>query len=89
MLQWVGRKRPIHIPTNRKEIKMRYRVEIYDEVKSNDLTLHFDKFIKKEKLDQLVKKNVNRFVGNIKAYVFDTKRNVKVVASYLPMEQYK
>ena len=65
---------------------MRYRVEIYDEVKANDLTLHFDNFITKEKLDKLVSKNLSRFVGNIRAYVFDTKRNKKVVAAYLPMK---
>ena len=67
-------------------MKNRYRVEIYDEVKSNDLTLHFDNFITKEKLDKLVSKNLSRFVGNIRAYVFDTKRNKKVVAAYLPMK---
>ena len=65
---------------------MRYRVEIYDEVKANDLTLHFDNFITKDKLDKLVSKNLSRFVGNVRAYVFDTKRNKKVVAAYSPMK---
>ena len=67
-------------------MKNRYRVEIYDEVKSNDVTLHFDTFITKERLDNLVSKNLSRFVGNIRAYVFDNKKNKKVVAAYLPMK---
>ena len=66
---------------------MRYRVEIYDDVKANDLTLFFNEPIKKERLDKLVSKNLYRFVGNVRAYVVDSKRNKKVVAAYLPMER--
>ena len=69
-------------------MKNRYRVEIYDEVKTNDLTLYSDSYLTKEKLDKLVSKNLSRFVGNIRAYVFDTKKNKKVVAAFLPMGNY-
>jgi len=65
---------------------MRYRVEIYDEVKSNDLTIYSDQGVDKEYLTEMVFSNVRRFDGNIKAYVYDNKEKKKVTALYLPME---
>ena len=67
-------------------MKNRFRVEIYDENKANDLTIYSEQGVDKEYLTELVFSNLRRFSGNIRAYVFDTKRNKKVVAAYLPMK---
>ena len=65
---------------------MRYRVEIYDEYKPNDLTIYSEQGVDKEYLTEMVFSNVRRFCGNIKAYVYDNKEKKKVTALYLPME---
>ena len=65
---------------------MRYRVEIFEEVKSNDLTIYSEQGVDKEYLTELVFSNIRNFDGNIKAYVYDTLRKKKVTALYLPME---
>ena len=65
---------------------MRYRVEIYDEYKPNDLTIYSEQGVDKEYLTEMVFSNVRRFNGNIKAYVYDSKEKKKVTALYLPME---
>ena len=52
---------------------MRYRVEIYDEYKPNDLTIYSEQGVDKEYLTEMVFSNVRRFNGNIKAYVYDNK----------------
>ena len=65
---------------------MRYRVEIYDEYKPNDLTIYSEQGVDKEYLTEMVFSNVRRFDGNIKAYVYDNKEKKKVTALYLPME---
>jgi hypothetical protein len=65
---------------------MRYRVEIFDEVKSNDLTIYSEQGVDKEYLTELVFSNIRNFDGNIKAYVYDSLRKKKVTALYLPME---
>jgi hypothetical protein len=65
---------------------MRYRVEIYDEVKKNDLTIYSDQGIDKEYLTEIVFSNITKFSGNVKAFVYDKAKNKKVVALYLPME---
>ena len=65
---------------------MRYRVEIYDEYKPNDLTIYSEQGVDKEYLTEMVFSNVRRFGGNIKAYVYDNKEKKKVTALYLPME---
>ena len=65
---------------------MRYRVEIYDEYKPNDLTIYSEQGVDKEYLTEMVFSNVRRFNGNIKAYVYDNKEKKKVTALYLPME---
>lgn len=64
----------------------RFRVEIYDENKSNDLTIYSEQGIDKEYLNELVFSNLRRFQGNIKAYVFDSVKKKKTTAMYLPME---
>ena len=67
-------------------MKNRYRVEIYDEVKENDLTLYSDEGVNKEYLTELVFSNLRRFSGNVRAYVFDNLKKKKTTALYLPME---
>jgi hypothetical protein len=70
-------------------MRNRYRIEIYDDVKENDLTLYSEQGVDKEHLSEIVFSNLNRFQGNIRAFVFDRKKNAKVVALVLPMENYK
>jgi len=65
---------------------MRYRVEIYDEVKQNDLTLYSETKVDKEELTEMVFSNLRNFNGNIKAYVFDNLKKKKIAALILPME---
>ena len=67
-------------------MKNRYRVEIYDEVKDNDLTIYSDEGVNKEYLTELVFSNLRRFSGNVRAYVFDNLKKKKTTALYLPME---
>ena len=67
-------------------MKNRYRVEIFDEVKSNDLTTYSDEGVNKEYLTELVFSNLRRFSGNVRAYVFDNLKKKKTTALYLPME---
>jgi hypothetical protein len=68
---------------------MRYRVEIYDDVKQNDITIPMANRINRDKLNELVKGNLNKFVGDVRAYQFDTKTNKKTVAMILPRSFYK
>ena len=63
---------------------MRYRVEIYDANKAHDLTLYYDENLNRNSLTRLVKDNLNRFQGNIKAYVYDNNVNKKVLAAFYP-----
>lgn len=67
-------------------MRNRYRVEIYDEVKDNDLTIYSDEGVNKEYLTELVFSNLRRFSGNVRAYVFDNLKKKKTTALYLPME---
>jgi len=67
-------------------MKNRYRVEIYDEVKSNDLTLYSEQGVDKEYLTEMVFSNLRRFSGNIRAYVYDNLKKKKTTALFLPMD---
>ena len=67
-------------------MKNRYRVEIYDDVKDNDLTLYSETKVDKEYLTELVFSNLRRFSGNVRAYVFDNLKKKKTTALFLPME---
>jgi hypothetical protein len=64
---------------------MKYRVEIYDEYKPNDLTFYSDE-ISHNSFRKMVKDNIKNFNGDIRAYVFDNKKKKKIMAMYLPME---
>lgn len=65
---------------------MRFRIEIYDEVKSNDLTLHSEFNMDIEALREIVFSNLRQFSGNVKAFVFDNKTNKKTVAAMYSMD---
>lgn len=67
-------------------MKSRYRVEIYDEVKANDLTIYSEQGVDKEYLTEIVFSNLRRFSGNIRAYVYDNVKKKKTTALFLPME---
>ena len=65
---------------------MRYRVEIYDDIKANDLTIQSPTLVDKEYLTELVFSNLNKFSGNVKAFVYDNVKKKKVTALMLPYE---
>jgi hypothetical protein len=52
-------------------MKNRYRVEIYDENKANDVTIYSEQGVDKEYLTELVFSNLRKFDGTIRAYVYD------------------
>jgi hypothetical protein len=64
-------------------MKNRYRVEIYDANKLNDLTIYSDSGIDKEYLTELVISNLRQFSGQVKAYVYDRMKKKKVTALLL------
>lgn len=66
---------------------MRYRIEIYDDIKSNDLTITTNTFTDVQGLRKYMQKNINKFSSTVRAYVFDNKQNKKVVAAFFPMEK--
>jgi hypothetical protein len=67
-------------------MKNRYRIEIYDEVKANDLTLYSEQGVDKQYLTELVFSNMRRFNGNIKAFVYDNLKKKKTTALMIPMD---
>jgi hypothetical protein len=77
----------ISIPTNKgNKMAERFRIEIYDEVKSNDLTIYSEQGVDQEYLREIVFSNLKRFDGNVKAFVFDNLKKKKITAIFLPME---
>jgi hypothetical protein len=67
-------------------MRNRYRIEIYDENKNNDLTIYSDSIVDKEQLNEIVFSNVRQFSGNVRGYVFDNLKKRKLTAAFLPME---
>ena len=67
-------------------MRNRYRVEIYDDNKANDLTIYSEQGVDKEYLTELVFSNLRKFDGNIRAYVYDNLKKKKITALFLPME---
>jgi len=61
----------------------RFRVEIYDANKSNDITIYSDQGVDKEYLTELVFSNIRNFSGKINAYVFDNVKKKKTTAMFL------
>jgi hypothetical protein len=64
----------------------RFRVEIYDANKSNDITIYSDQGVDKEYLTELVFSNIKNFSGKINAYVFDNVKKKKTTAMFLNEE---
>lgn len=64
----------------------RFRVEIYDEVKGNDVTIFSEQGVDKEYLTELVYSNISKFDGNVKAFVYDTLKKKKTTAAFVPIE---
>ena len=67
-------------------MKNRYRVEIYDENKANDLTIYSEQGVDKEYLTELVYSNLRKFNGKVNAYVFDNVKKKKTTAMFLDEE---
>jgi hypothetical protein len=64
-------------------MKNRYRVEIYDANKFNDVTIYSDSGVDKEYLTELVFSNLRKFSGKVNAYVFDNVKKKKTTAMFL------
>jgi len=61
----------------------RFRIEIYDANKLNDLTIYSEQGVDKEYLTELVFSNLRRFNGKVNAYVVDTLRKRKQLQCFL------
>jgi len=61
----------------------RFRVEIYDANKANDITIYSEQGVDKEYLTELVFSNIKNFSGKINAYVFDNVKKKKTTAMFL------
>jgi hypothetical protein len=61
----------------------RFRIEIYDANKANDITIYSDQGVDKEYLTELVFSNIKNFSGKINAYVFDNVKKKKTTAMFL------
>jgi hypothetical protein len=64
-------------------MKNRYRVEIYDANKLNDVTIYSDSGVDKDYLTELVFSNLRKFSGRVNAYVFDNVKKKKTTAMFL------
>jgi hypothetical protein len=64
-------------------MKNRFRIEIYDANKANDLTLYSEQGVDRDYLNELVFSNLRRFHGRVNAYVFDNIKKKKVTAMFL------
>jgi hypothetical protein len=67
-------------------MRNRYRIEIYDDIKSNDLTFYSDQGVDRELLNEYVFSNINQFSSTVRAFVFDMLRKKKTTAMFIPME---
>ncbi len=63
-------------------MKNRYRVEIYDANKMNDVTIYSDSGVDKEYLTELVISNIRNFQGRVNAYAYDNLKKKKVSALF-------
>ena len=64
-------------------MKNRYRVEIYDANKMNDVTIYSDSGVDKDYLTELVFSNLRKISGRVNAYVFDNVKKKKTTAMFL------
>ena len=61
----------------------RFRIEIYDADKHNDVTLYSEQGVDKEYLTEMVFSNLRKFNGKVNAYVYDNLKKKKVTAMFL------
>jgi hypothetical protein len=61
----------------------RFRVEIYDANKLNDVTIYLEQGVDKDYLTELVFSNLRKFSGKVNAYVFDNVKKKKTTAMFL------
>ena len=64
-------------------MKNRFRIEIYDANKMNDVTLYSEQGVDKEYLTEIVFSNLRNFHGKVNAYVFDSLKKKKTTALVL------
>jgi len=64
-------------------MRNRFRIEIYDANKANDLTMYSEQGVDKEYLTELVFSNLRRFNGKVRAYVYDSVKKKKITAMFL------
>jgi hypothetical protein len=74
---------PFGVTTNKgNTMANRFRVEIYDANKMNDITIYSDQGVDKEYLTELVFSNIRNFSGRVNAYVFDNVKKKKTTALF-------
>ena len=64
-------------------MKNRFRIEIYDANKLNDVTIYSEQGVDKEYLTELVFSNIRNFSGRVNAYVFDNVKKKKTTAMFI------
>lgn len=64
-------------------MKNRFRVEIYDANKANDITIYSEQGVDKEHLTEIVFSNIKNFHGKVNAYVYDQLKKKKTTALFL------
>ena len=64
-------------------MRNRFRVEIYDANKANDITIYSEQGVDKDYLTELVFSNLSNFSSSVKAYVYDELKKKKTVALYI------
>jgi len=67
-------------------MRNRYRIEIFDEIRSNDLTIYSETAVDNDYLRDIVFSNLRNFQGNLNAFVFDNKTKKKTTYLTLPLE---
>lgn len=67
-------------------LENRYRVEIYDANKLNDLTIYSDTKVDKEYLTELVISNIKNFHGMVRGFTYDRVTNKKITALFFSDE---
>ena len=74
----------IKITTNKgNKMSNRFRIEIYDANKLNDLTIYSDQGVDREHLAEIVYSNIKQFNGTVRAYVYDNAKKKKIAALFL------
>ena len=63
-------------------MKNRFRIEIYDANKLNDLTIYSEIGVDKEYLTELVISNIKQFNGRVNAYAYDSQKKKKITAMF-------